>query len=105
MFDFLQAHFFQSGWTCGSALAQTEVGGAHQGTADQKNGALNGMVKLAHVAGPGMFVKQLPGGWIKARDGFSITLSISAQEMLGEKGNVVPPVAQRRQMNLDGIQA
>src|SRR5882757_8688911 len=52
-----------------------------------------------------MLMKNLRGDGIESTDRFAVALRIAAQKMMRQQINVLFTLAQRRQMNLDGIQA
>jgi len=57
--DFIEAHFLEPDRaTCGGG-AQAEVGGADQLPLREQDAALNGVIELANIAGPGMFQEKL----------------------------------------------
>src|SRR5947209_4613371 len=62
------------------------------------------MIQFAHVAGPGMLVKSFERRGIESGDVFAVTLRVAVKEMVRQKIDVFAAVAQRRQVNLNGIQ-
>ena len=62
------------------------------------------MIHLAHVAGPAVIHQDLHGGRIDPGQGLSIALCVLAEEMFREQRNILAPIAQRRQVNLDRVQ-
>ena len=62
------------------------------------------MVEFADIPRPSVLKQRLRGGDIEGGDLFSVALRILSQEMVGEQGNILAPLAQWRQMDFDGIQ-
>ena len=85
MLDVVEAHVFKARSRAGGGCAQSEIGGANQRAGSEENAALDGVIKFAHIAGPGMLVKELHGHRIETGNGFAIALGVAAQEMVREK--------------------
>src|SRR5215831_8935439 len=62
------------------------------------------MIQFAHVAWPGMFMKSFERRRIESGDVFAIALRVAVKEMVRQEVDVFAAVAQRRQVNLNGIQ-
>src|SRR5207247_10974886 len=62
------------------------------------------MIQFAHVAGPGMLVKSFERRGIESGDVFAIALRVAVKEMVRQEIDVFAAVAQRRQVNLNGVQ-
>src|SRR6185295_4428673 len=79
-------------------LAQTEpdVGAADTRTGCQEHRALDGVLQLAHVAGPGMLQQRLHGLGLEALERLAVAARVALQELGGEQRDVLTPVAQRR---------
>src|SRR6266849_4356502 len=63
------------------------------------------MVQLAHVSGPSILMEGLERGWIERGNVLAVALRVAVKEMVRKKIDVIAAVAQRRQVNLDGVQA
>src|SRR6266404_8393820 len=103
--DFIEAHFLQ---LCGAARdlrAQTQISGAHRWSGRHQHPALDGMIQLANVSRPGVFVKGLHRGGVKASNVFSVPVRVALEKMVRQKIDVLTAVPQRWNMDLDGIQA
>src|SRR5262247_3671109 len=67
--------------------------------------ALDRRFKLAHVAGPGVIFEGLQDlGHDLIGDPPPVLIVVFADEVLGERQNVFPAIAQRRQVNIDDVQ-
>src|SRR5712664_2236081 len=104
MLHFVEAHFLEARSASRRRGAQTEIAGAHQRPGRQQHAALDRVIQLANVARPGMFVKDLRGDGIESTDCLAVTLRIAAQKMVRQQVDVFLALAQRRQMNFDGIE-
>src|SRR5437870_6988424 len=62
------------------------------------------MIQFAHVAGPGMLMKRFERRGIESGDVFAIALRVAVKEMVRQEIDVFAAVAQRRQVNLNGVQ-
>src|SRR5438445_13768617 len=63
------------------------------------------MIELANVSGPGMLVESLDCRRVEARNTFAIPLRVAVEKMVRKQIDVLAAVPQRRNVNLDGIQA
>src|SRR5258708_35988746 len=63
------------------------------------------MVQFADVARPGMLLQSLRGRRIETGDALAVALGIVQKEMACKQRDILAPLAQRRKMDLDGIQA
>src|SRR5215831_10351892 len=70
----------------------------------EQHGALDRMIELANVTGPGVAEQQLHGAGVEAAERFAIARRVSAEEVRRERGNVLTPVAQCRKADLDRVQ-
>src|SRR5688572_13945232 len=71
----------------------------------QGDGALDGVLELADVAGPGVAHHRVLHGGLEALAGALHVLAVAGEEVLGEQGDVVPPLAQRRHVHGDHVEA
>src|SRR5688572_8355550 len=101
--DILEAHFVEV-FSHGDGGAQPEISSVDHVALRHEHGALDGMVQLAHVAGPPVIDERPQRGWVEAGDAFAVAPRMGRQEAGGEPRNVLPPVPQRRQVDLDGIE-
>jgi hypothetical protein len=67
--------------------------------------ALDGVVELADVAGPGVAAHARRGLLVEPGDRLAVALDVLLQEMLGEEVDVLAALAQRRQVDLDRVEA
>src|SRR5688572_11515883 len=63
------------------------------------------MVQLTHVSGPGMFEQRLHSGGIESCKPFAVALGVAAKKVRGQGSDVFAALAQRRQLDLNGVQA
>src|ERR1700745_2605824 len=98
------AHFiqFDRGFARGT---QTQIARANLRTLRHQHGALDRMVELANVARPRMIGRKLQRDRLETFELLAITLRRLPQEMVREERNVFLALAQRREMNLDRVQA
>ena len=100
----LEGHLFE-GLGGDARGGEAEVGDFDDVFAGHEDGALDGVVELADVAGPGVVQHQLQRGGVDALHLLAIALRVAGEEMRGERRNIFAALAQRRQVNLDGIEA
>ncbi len=62
------------------------------------------MVELPHVARPGVTADRLERAGVETRELTAVVAAMAAQEEIGEARHVLPPLAQRRQVDLDGVE-
>src|ERR1019366_10761813 len=62
------------------------------------------VVELPHVSGPRVAAHRLPGGLIEAGNRLLVALHMLLEEVLGQEVNVLPALAQGRQVYLDRVQ-
>jgi hypothetical protein len=62
------------------------------------------VTQLADVSRPGVFEHHLDGAGVEAGQLFAIALRVAAQEVHGQQRDVFAALAERRQVNLDGIE-
>ena len=85
--------------------AQAQVDGADDVALRHQDGALHGMIQLADVARPGVRQQRLDGALVEAGERLAVVLGMLPQEVRGQQRDVFAAVAQRRQADLDGVQA
>src|SRR5205085_1909885 len=89
-----------------TSAAETKIARANRVALRQQHGALDRVIELAHVAGPGMTQEQLHRARRKSfTAGFLVTRSVASEKMRGKERNVLATLAERRQTNLDGVDA
>jgi hypothetical protein len=104
-FDVLETHFFETRCRVHAAgRPKTQIGQVNNVALRHQHRALDGVVKLADVTRPRMIDERLQGRRIEAGHRFPIPLRVGAEKVLGDARDVVAPLTQRRQSNLDGIQ-
>src|SRR5215469_8227488 len=106
LLHFVEAHLLELGGGATDGLgAQAEVRCANAWPGGKKHASFDRMVQFAHIPGPGMLMESFEGRRIETCNVFAIALSIAVEEMVRQEVDIVAPVAQWGQMNLDGIQA
>src|SRR5260370_35770756 len=81
MLDFVEAHVFEARSGAGSGRAQAEIGGADRRAGGGKDAALDGVIQLTDMAGPGMIGGELRGDGIETGVGLGIGLAIAPEKM------------------------
>jgi len=98
------AETLQGSVAVASAEGGRQVGRLDEGTGREEDGALDGVLQLAHVAGVVVGEQQLLG-----RGGETPALAVlrveAVEERVGEEEDVAAPVAQGRHRDLDDVQA
>ncbi len=84
--------------------AQREVCRLDLGILRHEHSALHHVIQLADVALPGIVEQQLQRGVIEAADPLPVALRMRRQEMRRQQRNIFAAFAQRRQMNLNGVE-
>src|SRR2546428_1902320 len=102
-FNFFEAQIFQSRRGLAPS-AQAEIAGAEYLVLTQQDRSLDGVVELPNVSRPGMFEQGLSGGRVEPAQAIPVTLRVLAQEVRGKRENVLAALAERRQVNLDGVE-
>ena len=87
------------------AGAQPEIGRLDQRSGGHQHGALDRVIELADVAGPGVLEQHLHRAALEPGQPLAIALRVLPQEVLREQRQVLAAIAQRRQPDLDGVQA
>src|SRR5262245_11010003 len=82
---------------------QAEIGRAHLIADREQHRALDRMVQLAHVAGPGMGAQRLQRFGLEPGQPLAVARGMALEEVGGEERDVVAPLAQRRQADLDRV--
>ncbi len=62
------------------------------------------MIELANVAGPRVVEQRLQGGRLEARQVLPVSLRMLPEKVSGERRDVFAAVAERRQLDLDGVE-
>ena len=86
-------------------VSDGQVGWLDLVAAAQQHGAFHGVFQFAHVAGPGILHHLLHGGRREAGHLLAIARAILTEKVRGQQRNVFAAVAQRGQMDLDGVEA
>ena len=86
------------------AGAQAEIAALHLVALRHQHGALDGVVELADVAGPGVVEQQLHGRVVEAVEALAVALRVLRQEVTGQQRDVLAALAQRRHRDLDRVQ-
>ncbi len=88
------------------ALAQgrRQVLGRHDVAFGQRHRPFHHVFQLAHVARPGVSQQQLLGRLLEAAQRLARPFGRPGQEVLGQRQDVLGPVAQRRQVDVDDVQ-
>src|SRR6202521_4361428 len=102
---FVEAHPLQLRRPSCSLRAQAEICCANGRAGRQEHAAFHGMIKFANVGRPGMLMKSLDGGCVEAGKVLAVALRVTVEEMVREEIDVLTSVSQRRDVDLDGIQA
>src|SRR5205085_1655462 len=87
------------------AGAKCQVRGTNVIFLRHQDGALDRMIEFTYVARPRMFEERLQRSGIEGGEVLAITLRILAEEVHRQQRNILATLAQRRQMDLDGIEA
>src|SRR5262252_9275803 len=103
-FDLFEVHVFEPRRAV-RRLIEAQVAGLDDRPLRHQDGAFDGVVQLAHVAGPGVLRKRVYRRRVERSDEFAIVLGVQLQKMIGEQWDVFPAVAQRRYADFDRVQA
>src|SRR6267378_2866160 len=103
--NFVEAHLLELGRAAGGLRAQTEVCCADGRAGRKEHAAFHRMIEFANVARPRMLVKSLDGGGVESGKFFAVTLRVTVEKMVRKEVDVLAAVTQRRDVDLDGIQA
>src|SRR6266403_2452286 len=101
---FVEAHLLQLGRSTSSLCTQAEVCRADGWAGRKEYATFHCVVQFADVARPGMLMKSLDRGRVESGNTFAVALRIAVEKMVRQKVDVFAAVAQRRNVNLDGIQ-
>src|SRR5258708_39223985 len=102
--NFVEAHLLQLSCSTSSLCAQTEVCRADGWAGRKEYAAFHGVIQFADVARPGMFMKRLDSRRVESGNIFTVALRVAVEKMVRKEINILAAVAQRRNVNLDGIQ-
>src|SRR5262245_40656092 len=103
-FDLFEVHVFEPRRAV-RRLIEAQVAGLDDRPLRHQDGAFDGVVQLAHVAGPGVLRERVHRRRVERRDEFAIVFGVELQKMVGEQRNVFPAVAQRRDADFYRVQA
>src|SRR5271155_1060800 len=101
----IEVHLFKTRGSAQRGRAQAKIGGADLRALRKEHATFDGVIEFADIAGPGMFAQSNGGGGIKAGNSFAIALRVATKKMMREEQDVFAAVAQRRDVNLNGVQA
>src|SRR3990172_814660 len=88
----------------GAGDPQREVGGLHEWPLAHDHRPLDRVLELAHVARPGVTREGLEGGGGEAHGPAVHGPSEALEEVRGEKGGVLRPLPQRRDVDVDDVE-
>src|SRR5665213_2906627 len=101
---FVQREFFQSLHSRCTTIAQRKISRAHHVRGREENGALDCMLQLTNVTGPGVLHQRLHRGLIETGQLLVVTCGLAIEKMRSERRNVFSALAQRRQLQLDRVE-
>src|SRR5258708_39082396 len=101
---FVEAHLLQLRRSTSSLCTQAEVCRADGWAGRKEYATFHGVVQFADVARPGMFMKRLDSRRVESGNIFTVALRVAVEKMVRKEINILAAVAQRRNVNLDGIQ-
>src|SRR5690242_17374794 len=84
--------------------AETQVAGAHELALREEDGALHRVIELADVPRPRMIEERLHRAEVEAGERLAIAIGVPAQEVHRELRDVLAPLAERRQVDLDRVE-
>ena len=103
-FNLIDAHIFKRR-RCSSRSRDGKVGRLNLLTAAEQHRALHRVFEFAHVARPGILHQLLHGGGREANHLLAIAGAVAVEKVRGQQRDVFAPVAQCRQVNLNGVDA
>ena len=104
--DIFEAHLFEPPLAAHfSHRLQTEVNHTHLVAARHEHRPLDDVIQLAHVPRPGVPAQRFERGGLEAQKVFAVAVRVDPQEVLAQFGDVLAPLAQGRQANLDRVEA
>src|SRR5438093_4250314 len=103
--NFVEAHLFQLSRATSSLRAQTEVCRADGSARREEHPAFHRMIQFADVARPCMLMQSPDSGRIEPGNILAVALRVAAEKMVRQEIDVLPAVSQRRDVDLDSIQA
>jgi len=103
-FDIFEAHLVVGHGTVGAVGFEGKVGGADERAGRHEDGAFNGMIELAHIAGPLMREQGLDGLRLEAADVFAVTGAMLREKVSGKGGDLVAAFTDGGDMNFDGVE-
>ena len=99
-----QAEFFQV-LTLSAGEIEAQVGSLNLIAAAHEDSTFECVFQFAHIARPGILHEQLQSRSLKTLNGAPVACCVTRKKMDGQSGNVFPPFAKCRDMNLHCIQA
>src|SRR5262249_51843858 len=103
-FDLFEAHVLDARRRI-AIDPQAELTQANGRSARHQHAALDRVIQLADVPRPGVIDERLQRRLFEPREVLAIALRMLPQEMYRERGNVLAAITQRRQLDLDRVQA
>ena len=103
-FDVFEAHVLEAR-AAGAFGAQAEVARADGVALRHQHGAFDRVIELADVARPAVIEQHLHRRRIEAGQRLAIALRVQPQEVPRQQRDVFAPIAQRRQVHFDRVQA
>src|SRR6267154_4819159 len=100
---FVEAHLLQLSRSTSRLCAQAEVCRTDGRAGRKEYATFHSVIQFADVARPGMLMKSLDRGRVESGNTFAVALRIAVEKMVREEINILAAVAQRRNVNLDGI--
>src|SRR4029077_2309762 len=84
---------------------QTQIARSDLSILRHKHRALDDVIELANISGERMLQQTLSCSFIETANRFPITLCVLTNEAVGQQHDVLPPLTQSRQRDLNCIQA
>jgi hypothetical protein len=99
-----EAHLFERALGRGRRRLKAEVGRLDARAARHQHRALHGVIQLADVARPFVGGESIRGRLGKVDAVFAVSLGVLREEVARERGDVLAPLAQRRQPDFDRVE-
>src|SRR3989475_5384658 len=103
--NFVEAHLFQLSRATSSLRAQTEVCRADGRPGREQHPAFHRMCQCADCVRPCMLMQSHDSGRIEPGNILAVALRVAVEKMVRQEIDVLPAVSQRRDVDLDSIQA
>ncbi len=89
----------------GGAGRQTQIARSDLSILRHKHRAFDDVIELANISGERMLQQTLSCSFIETANRFPLTLCVLTKETIAERHDVLPPLSQSRQRDLNCIQA